>query len=63
MSLGTSKSRHSDIEAGQTHERIVLNEEESRRFVETLLAPPAKPTGRLVEALKLYRENVTERGR
>lgn len=44
----------------RSHERIVLNEKESRRFVETLLAPPTPPTARFLEAHKLYRETVTE---
>jgi len=40
---------------------IRLNEEESRRFVEILNAPPRKPTKDMLDALKLYRETVTER--
>lgn len=39
---------------------IRLNEEESRRFVEILNAPPRKPTKDMLDALKLYRETVTE---
>lgn len=37
---------------------IQLNEEESRRFVEILNAPPRKPTKKMRDALKLYRETV-----
>ncbi|MCH7225360.1 DUF1778 domain-containing protein [Haloferula sp. A504] len=37
---------------------IRLNEEESRRFVEILNAPPRKPTEEMLAALKLYRETV-----
>ena len=37
---------------------IRLNEEESRRFVELLNAPPRKPTKEMLAALKLYRETV-----
>lgn len=37
---------------------IRLNEEESRRFVEILNAPPRKPTAEMLEALKLYQETV-----
>ncbi len=44
----------------KAHERIVLSDEESRRFVETLMAPPAPPTARFLKALKHYRENVRE---
>lgn len=35
-----------------------LNEEESRRFVELLNAPPRKPTKEMLDALKRYRETV-----
>jgi uncharacterized protein (DUF1778 family) len=37
---------------------IRLNEEESRRFVEILNAPPRKPAGEMLDALKWYRETV-----
>jgi uncharacterized protein (DUF1778 family) len=37
---------------------IRLNAEDSRRFVESLLAPPRPPTARLKRAMKLYRETV-----
>lgn len=39
---------------------IRLNEEQSRRFVASLNAPPGKPTPELRKALKLYRETVIE---
>ena len=39
---------------------IRLNEEESRRFVEVLSAPPRKPTKEMLDALKLHRETVIE---
>ncbi len=42
------------------HDFIQLNESESRRFVEALLAPPAEPAERVADALKLYRDTVTE---
>lgn len=45
----------------QEHETIRLNVEESRRFVEALLAPPRPPTRRMKDALALYRESVIER--
>ena len=37
---------------------IRLNEEQSRRFVEILNAPPRKPTKEMLDALKGYREAV-----
>lgn len=40
---------------------IRLNEKESRRFVEILNAPARKPTKKMLDALKLYRETVIER--
>jgi len=43
------------------HDSIQLNEAESRRFVEALLAPPVKPTERFTKALKLHQGTVTER--
>jgi uncharacterized protein (DUF1778 family) len=43
------------------HDSIQLNESESRRFVEALLAPPTKATKRFTRALNLHRETVTER--
>jgi uncharacterized protein (DUF1778 family) len=43
----------------ETHDRVVLNAEQSRRFVEALLAKPAAPTARMCEAMKLSRAKVT----
>jgi uncharacterized protein (DUF1778 family) len=37
---------------------IRLNAEDSRRFVEALLAPPRPPTPRMVESIRLYRKSV-----
>ena len=45
----------------QGRETIRLNQEESRRFIKALLAPAQPPTKRLKEALKVYRDTVTER--
>jgi len=42
----------------EEREVIRLNEAESRRFVEALMAPPRKPTPEFLEALRDYRENV-----
>lgn len=42
----------------QIVEAIVLNKEESLRFVKALLAKSRKPTARMKKALKAYRESV-----
>jgi uncharacterized protein (DUF1778 family) len=45
----------------QGRETIRLNQEESRRFIKALLAPPHPPTKRFKAALKTYRKSVIER--
>ena len=42
----------------QEAESIRLNEEESRNFVEMLLAPPRKPTPAFKKAYRAYRDTV-----
>ncbi len=42
----------------QSCERIVLDAEESRRFVEALLAPPRPPTPRMLAAMRAYKASV-----
>ena len=42
----------------QEAETIRLNESESRRFMEALLAPPRKATPEFKRAFKAYRESV-----
>ena len=37
---------------------IRLNAVQSRRFVESLLAPPRPPTPRMIESVRLYRKTV-----
>lgn len=56
-----SHIRDAAQEVIRRHDSIQLNESESRRFVEALLAPPVKPTARFVKAFKLHQETVTER--
>ncbi len=56
-----SHIRDAAQEVVRRHDSIRLNEAESRRFVEALLAPPAKPTERFAKALKHHQETVTER--
>jgi uncharacterized protein (DUF1778 family) len=42
----------------EARERIVLNAEQSRRFVEALLAPARPPTKRMLEAMRAYKATV-----
>jgi uncharacterized protein (DUF1778 family) len=42
----------------ETRERIVLNAEQSRRFVEALLAPPRPPTPEMLAAMRAYKATV-----
>lgn len=53
-----AQARRAALEALDTHERIVLNSEQSRRFVEALLAKPAPPTKRMLEAMRRSRAMV-----
>lgn len=53
-----AEARKAALHTLETRERIVLNAEQSRRFVEALLAPPRPPTERMKRALKIYRETV-----
>lgn len=43
------------------HDTVKLNQAESRRFVNALLAAPKAPTKRMRSALELHRKTVTER--
>jgi uncharacterized protein (DUF1778 family) len=54
-----TEARKAALQTIETRERIVLNAAESRRFVETLLAPPHPPTERMKRSLKLYQQTVT----
>lgn len=54
-----TEARKAALETLDARRRIVLNAEQSRRFVEALLAPPRPPTERMKRALKLYRKTVT----
>jgi uncharacterized protein (DUF1778 family) len=60
-SFVVSHLRDAAQEVIRRHDSIQLNEAESRRFVEALLAPLTKPTARFAKALKLHQETVTER--
>jgi uncharacterized protein (DUF1778 family) len=60
-SMATFVIHHAREAAEQiiTRRKVIrLNAEDSRRFVEALLAPPRPPTARMKRALKLYRETV-----
>jgi uncharacterized protein (DUF1778 family) len=48
------------LQAIHQSNQIQLDAEESRRFVEALLAPPRKPAASLKQAIARYRPQVTE---
>ena len=56
-----SHSRAAAEKVVREREIIRLNLEESRRFIQALLAPPRPPTRRFKTALALYRKTVIER--
>lgn len=58
-SFVVSQARKAALETVESHDRVVLNAEQSRRFVQALLAKPAAPTARMREAMKLSRAKVT----
>ena len=60
-SFVVSHIRDAAQEVIRRHDSILLNETESRRFADALLAPPIKSTERFAKALKLHQETVTER--
>jgi len=57
-SFMVAEARKAALRTIETRERIVLNAEESRRFVEALLAPPRPPTERMVAAMRAYKATV-----
>ena len=57
-SFMVTEARKAAVAALESHHRIVLNLQQSRRLVEVLLAPPRPPTERMQRARKLYRETV-----
>lgn len=59
-SFVVSHSRAAAEKALREQETIRLSGEESRRFVQALLAPPRAPTRRFKAALALYRQTVSE---
>ena len=53
-----AEARKAAVQTLEARQRIVLNVEQSRHFVEALLAPPRPATDRMKRALKLYRKTV-----
>jgi uncharacterized protein (DUF1778 family) len=53
------QARMAALETVEAHHRIALNAEQSRRFVDALLAKPAVPTKRMQEAMRLSRARVS----
>lgn len=54
-----AQARKAALETFDTHNRIVLNANESRHFVEALLASPRPPSARMKRAMKLHDETVS----
>src|SRR5712671_5945804 len=52
------EARKSALKTLEARDRIVLSAQESRRFVEALLAKPGKPTPRMVAAMRAYKATV-----
>lgn len=57
-SFMVAETRKAALQTIETRERIVLNAEESRRFVAALLAPPRPPTRRMIAAMRAYKATV-----
>jgi uncharacterized protein (DUF1778 family) len=53
-----AEARKAALQTIEARERIVLNAQQSRRFVKALLAPPRKPTARMAAALRTYKATV-----
>lgn len=53
-----AQARKAALDTLETRERIVLNAAQSRRFVESLLAPPRPPSPALLAAAQAYRTTV-----
>lgn len=59
-SFVVSHARSAAVRAVERHERIRLNDQQSRAFVEGLLASSAKPTVAARKAFRNYRKLVSE---
>jgi uncharacterized protein (DUF1778 family) len=57
-SFVVAQARKAALETLETHDRILLSAEQSRCFVDALLAKPSAPTARMREAMKLSRAKV-----
>ena len=53
------QARMAALETVEAHDRIALNAEQSRRFVDALLTKPVAPTKRMLEAMRLSRARVS----
>ena len=53
-----AEARKAAVQTLEARQRIVLNVEQSRRFVEALLAPPRAPTRRMLAAMRAYKATV-----
>jgi uncharacterized protein (DUF1778 family) len=57
-SFMVAEARKAALQALETRERILLNAQESRRFVDALLAKPRKPTPRMAAGMRAYKVTV-----
>ena len=53
-----AEARKAALQTIETCERILLNADQSRRFVEALLAKPRPPTPRMIAAMRAYKATV-----
>jgi uncharacterized protein (DUF1778 family) len=51
-------ARQVALETLESRQRIILNAQQSRRFVEALLAAPRRPSRRMKEAMRDYKLRV-----
>src|ERR1043166_6100069 len=53
-----AEARKAALKTLETHQRIVLNAEQSRSLVEAHLGPPRQPTKRMIAAMRAYKATV-----
>jgi uncharacterized protein (DUF1778 family) len=57
-SFMVTEARKAALQTIESRQRILLNTQQSRRFVEALLAPPRPPTRRMIAAMRAYKATV-----
>lgn len=53
-----AEARRVALETLESRQRILLNAQQSRQFVEALLAPPRSPTRKMLRAMAAYKTTV-----